>query len=197
MRFGGSSPARRPQSCAVIIANPGEEMATATRRPRLFFALWPDPATRAALARLQTGLAGRPLAAHKLHLTMAFLGQRGAADLAPLGAILARVEAAAATLEFDRLDYFSGQRIAWAGMGTAPPALAELRAALMRELAAEGYAPAFERDRFRPHVTLARQAPPLAPAAIAPLRWRADALVLAASEGNEAPYRILAARKLA
>ena len=122
-----------PQSCAPIIANPGDEMATATPQARLFFALWPDPATRAALARLQAGLAGRPLEAHKLHLTMAFLGQRDAADLAPLGAILARVEAAAATLEIDRLDYFSGQRIVWAGMGAAPPALAGLRAALMRD----------------------------------------------------------------
>jgi len=47
---------------------------------RLFFALWPDDATRRALAACasavvaQTG--GREVAAGNLHLTLAFIGER-------------------------------------------------------------------------------------------------------------------------
>ncbi len=171
-------------------------MATATGQHRLFFALWPDPATRAALARLQQGLAGSPTAPQKLHLTMAFLGQRADADLAALGAILAQVPARAMTLELDCVGHFSGQRIAWAGMQAPPAALLALRAELMRLLAAGGFAPQFEQDRFRPHVTLARKAPAPAGSVFAPLRWRADELVLAASPGADGGYRIVGSRKL-
>ncbi|MEC5163781.1 MULTISPECIES: RNA 2',3'-cyclic phosphodiesterase [unclassified Janthinobacterium] len=172
-------------------------MTTATRQHRLFFALWPDPATRAALARLQQGVAGKPSAPAKLHLTMAFLGQRPDADLAPLCAILQAVAAPAMTLELDCYGHFSGQRIAWAGMGAPPAALLALRAELMRLLAQAGFAPEFEHDRFRPHVTLARKAPAPAapPPAFAPLRWRADELVLAASTGPDG-YHVIGARRL-
>ncbi|MDC8759640.1 RNA 2',3'-cyclic phosphodiesterase [Janthinobacterium fluminis] len=169
--------------------------------PRFFFALWPDPATRAALTQLQAGLAGNLQVPGKLHLTLAFLGQRAETDLLALRRVLRQVPARAMTLELDRYGHFGGQRIAWAGPSEAPEQLLALRAALMRLLAADGFAPEFEADRFRPHVTLARKAPAPAAAGFAPLRWRADELVLATSpgtlSGTDEGYRIVASRRLA
>ncbi|HAT32853.1 MAG TPA: RNA 2',3'-cyclic phosphodiesterase [Janthinobacterium sp.] len=159
-------------------------MRTAAQGQRLFFALWPDAATRAALARPQAGLGGGPTPPEKLHLTLAFLGQRPDTDLPALTRILARLPARAMTLEIDTLGYFAGRRIAWAGMRAAPPALLELRAALMDELAAQQFSARFEEDRFRPHLTLARKAEPPAGAGLAaPIVWRADHVVLAVSQG--------------
>lgn len=179
---------------AIMIAN---QTTTAAARERLFFALWPDPATRAALEGLQSAVSGVVMPPAKLHLTMAFLGQRPQAEWGALQALLAALPAAAPTLELDCWGYFSGQRIAWAGMRAPPPALLALRAELMRALAAARLAPAFEHDRFRPHVTLARKADaaPLAP--FAPIRWHAGQLVLAASPAAGGGYRVLATRRLA
>lgn len=164
------------------------------RQHRLFFALWPDPATRAALARLQ--VAGNIMPADKLHLTLAFLGQRAEAALPELCRILERVPARAMTLELDTLAYFSGQRIAWAGMQTVPAPLLDLRAALMRELAAAQCAPQFEQDRFRPHITLARKASACAPQTIPAIVWPAAELVLAESPTPGGHYRLVASRRL-
>ena len=55
---------------------------------RLFYALWPDQATRAALMRLQSGLAGRRIAPGNLHLTLAFLGMQPSALLPQLAGAL-------------------------------------------------------------------------------------------------------------
>lgn len=178
-----------------MIANRTDQTTTTAARERLFFALWPDPATRAALARLQSGVSGIPTAPAKLHLTMAFLGQRPQAEWAALQALLETVTAGAPTLELDCGGYFSTQRIAWAGMRAPPPALLALRAELMGALDAARLAPAFEHDRFRPHVTLARKADAAPPMPFAPNHWQSGQLVLAASPAAGG-YRILATRQL-
>lgn len=63
-----------------------------THEQRFFFALRPDPEAAAALAALAMQLAaqvgGRPLAAHDIHLTLAFVGARDAADTALLAGLL-------------------------------------------------------------------------------------------------------------
>ncbi|KAB8062844.1 MULTISPECIES: RNA 2',3'-cyclic phosphodiesterase [Janthinobacterium] len=168
-----------------------------THTPRLFYALWPDDATRAALAAWQTQLQGQPVRPEKLHLTLAFLGQRPASDLPALLAILAQMPARAMPLLFDHASHFTKLALAWAALAQPSPALLDLRAACMRALAQQALAPRFEHDRFTPHVTLARQAPPPASQDFAPIAWQARELVLVESLKSSGDYRILASRQLA
>ena len=161
-------------------------MKNLSPQPRLFYGLWPDAATRAAFAALQPAVGGTPSRPDKLHLTMAFLGQRAAHEMPALLAILDEVPASAITLCFDHFSYFPKAELSWAA----------LRAALMQRLAGAGLAPAFEHDRFTPHVTLARKAGPPPAAPFAPLIWQADQLVLVESVKSSGDYHVLASRQL-
>ena len=172
-------------------------MSPDTHSPRLFYALWPDAATRAALAAWQARLQGKPVRPEKLHLTLAFLGQRPAGELPALLAILEQLPAHPVPLLFDHVSRFPQLALAWAALAQPSPALLALRAACMQALAQQGLAPRFEHDRFTPHVTLARQAPPPAGEDVAPVAWQADELVLVESLKSSGDYRIVARRKLA
>ncbi|MDQ4626623.1 RNA 2',3'-cyclic phosphodiesterase [Janthinobacterium lividum] len=171
-------------------------MSPDTHCPRLFYALWPDAATRAALAAWQARLDGKPVRPDKLHLTLAFLGQRPASELPALLDILAHLPARPMPLLFDHASHFPKLALAWAALAQPSPALLDLRAACMHGLMEQGLAPRFEHDRFTPHVTLARQAPPPASQDFAPIAWQADELVLVESFKSSGDYRILASRKL-
>ena len=171
-------------------------MSLDTYAPRLFYALWPDAATRTALLAWQARLQGKPVRAEKLHLTLAFLGQRPASELPALLDLLEQLPARAMPLLFDHAGHFAQQALAWAALAQPSPALLALRAACMQALAQQGLAPRFEHDRFTPHVTLARQAPPPASQDFAPIAWQADELVLVESLKSSGEYRILASRKL-
>ena len=173
-------------------------MAASPASLRLFFALWPDEATRSVLAGLlppgQSG-AGRPTASENLHLTMAFLGMQPAQVLPALEQVLQAVDFPELRLQLDRYGYFQRARIAWLGMQHPPPALLQLQ----RELSAALRACGIGHDResaFRPHVTLARNAP-AAPRGRAPeIVWQAPQLALVQS--TTAPrgpiYEVLAQR---
>jgi 2'-5' RNA ligase len=170
-------------------------MIPATLQHRLFFALWPDPVVTTALLQRQSGIEGTLVKADRLHLTLVFLGLRPAAELPALCQILQRVPARAMTLELDVYGHFEGPRIAWAGMRAPPAALLQLQHALMAELTAEKIFHQSRTERFRPHVTLAKKALPPA-LAFAPLRWRAERMVLAASNPENGDYRVIAERQL-
>jgi 2'-5' RNA ligase len=175
-------------------------MTPAPLQHRLFFALWPDAATCSALLQRQIKLDGKRVEAQKLHLTLAFLGSRPERELPALRRILQRVPAQAMTLELDAYGYFSGPRIAWAGMAAPAPQLLQLHGALLQALAAEGIVPQTGAQqsyphRFEPHVTLAKKASPAA-LPFAPLRWRADRIVLAESTPESGDYAIIASRRL-
>ena len=166
---------------------------------RLFFALWPDEAARAALLRLQRGLAqppgARPVAPDNLHLTMAFLGMQPAALLPQIEAILDRIAVPAMTLEVDRYGCFQRSRIAWAGIRRPPPALAALHEALMDELRQCGIGHD-KASAFRPHITLQRNAVCESGAVAERLRWHAPQLALVQSTTTSAGpiYKVLAQR---
>ncbi|MBJ7308889.1 RNA 2',3'-cyclic phosphodiesterase [Rugamonas sp. CCM 8940] len=171
-------------------------MSKSDAAQRLFFALLPDADTRAALARLQPLAGGRAVPVENLHLTLAFLGRQPDAAVAPLEQLLARLAPAPLRLHLDSLGYFSGPRIAWAGMTRPPAALLDLQARLQAALRQAGFA-ADSHGGFRPHVTLARHAVAPAPdAAFAPLTWRVERIALMASGAADGLYRTLAARQL-
>jgi 2'-5' RNA ligase len=164
---------------------------------RLFFALWPDDATRTALMRLQAPMRGRIIPYENLHMTLAFLGTQPAELLPTLKEILERLPPLTATLTVDRVGYFTRNRVAWAGMHEAPDALTGLQKALAQAITQRGIA--FDNQHaFKPHVTLARDAALPPDLAFEPVVWRADkvALVQSATQREGAIYRVLATRSL-
>lgn len=166
---------------------------------RLFYALWPDEATRSALVKLQAPLRGRMTDAQDLHLTLVFLGAQPAALLPTLQALMAELPAAAITLRVDYLGYFAKPGILWAGSHSPPEDLVTLHHGLLRALARHNII-VDHGARFTPHITLARDAI-AAPAVpdITPIIWRADhiALVQSTTGGTASRYRLLASRPLA
>ncbi|MBB3220483.1 RNA 2',3'-cyclic phosphodiesterase [Pseudoduganella umbonata] len=164
-----------------MIANEPEEQPKAGPTRKLFFALWPDEAARAALAALQAPVAGRLTPRAKLHLTLAFLGHVPADAVPALLAIRDRLGVPPLRLVIDCYGYFTRPRIAWAGMTQVPAGLVALHEDLVRQLEAAGFSAATH-GSFKPHVTLAReakQAPPAAPEM--PVVWTVDRAVLVES----------------
>jgi 2'-5' RNA ligase len=152
---------------------------------RLFFALWPDPQARAALALLARDVARHALGnaprADNLHLTLAFLGSVGGDRLEPLRRIGGEVAARVAPFDLS-LERIGGRGfgIAWLSPDGLPPALVALHGTLTTGLAGDGFAA--ERRMFRPHLTLARHCVRAAHrGAVLPIRWTVDRLALVES----------------
>jgi 2'-5' RNA ligase len=173
-------------------------MAATSDSLRLFYALWPDDATRAALQKLQMRVRGRHMRYENLHITLAFLGQQTVAQLPLLKKILADLPRCDIALSIDRLGYFKKPRIAWAGTHAVPDALTMLQNALVQALEQHGIV--FDRhNHFKPHITLARDAEPPDDAPFEVVTWHARQSVLVQSmqSGGGLAYRVLAARGLA
>ncbi len=102
---------------------------------RLFFALWPDDAVRAELARWSRELhalcGGRTTRPENLHVTLAFLGGVEDARVAEVERAASEVAPKAVSLVLDQPGYWKKNRIAWAGASSVPRELdamvAELR----------------------------------------------------------------------
>jgi 2'-5' RNA ligase len=127
-------------------------------RQRLFFALWPDDAVRAALAQTATELLGKRIkrvAAANLHLTLAFAGAVTAPVRQCLEAAAADIQGAAFDLCIDHVGYWPGPRIAWIGPTHTPPALWSLAGRLRTAL--EDCGLQTETRPYQPHITLARK----------------------------------------
>ncbi|MBI5717164.1 MAG: RNA 2',3'-cyclic phosphodiesterase [Burkholderiales bacterium] len=166
-------------------------MATPAPKLRLFLALWPGTAARAALQACRDSIAwpleARPTADDRLHITLHFLGNVPAERLPPLQAALA-VPAARFELHLDRLRPWPGGLVVLQP-STLPPPLMALHAALAAAL--RGLALPVETRAFRPHLTLARHCreyPPLP--RIEALRWAVGEHVLVHST-PDGRYRIV------
>ena len=149
---------------------------------RLFFALWPPAAVRAALQAALSHLPappGRAMQHADWHLTLAFIGDCDAARCDCLLTAAATVQAPGFALRLDRAGYFAGARVAWAGCSQPPAALHTLRTSLDAALHTCGRQP--EARPFVPHVTLARYGTPWPQAPLPPVEWPVRAFVLAES----------------
>jgi 2'-5' RNA ligase len=129
---------------------------------RLFVALNFNDDTRARLAALSGELASRCdrgsfVPPENLHLTLAFLGECGAAQTSVAKAALDAVEFGPIDIRFDLVGRFrrEGGDIWWLGVDESAP-LMGLQRNLADALTASGLA--LDGRRFRPHVTLARRA---------------------------------------
>lgn len=160
---------------------------------RLFYALWPDDATRAALLRLQTPLQGRKTNYQNFHLTLAFLDRQPATLLPVLQDILANFPKPDLPLVLDRIGYFTQQRLAWASMHAVPDTLVTLQRNLMQMLL-QRHISLNPQTAFKPHVTLARNTAPPPDLPFESIAWHANQIVLVQSttEADAIVYRILA-----
>lgn len=126
---------------------------------RLFFAVWPDAATRAALQASmprRTRGSGRPTPGEKLHLTVLYLGQMTPAARRCVESVADTVHCQAFTMKLTRIGYFPRSRVLWAGMAEVPAALAALHEALKDGARSCGCGT--ETRAYSPHITLMRDA---------------------------------------
>jgi 2'-5' RNA ligase len=126
---------------------------------RLFFALWPDAATRAALQACvprQPRASGRRIPGEKLHLTVLFLGQTTRDVRQCLESAADAVRCPAFVLKLTRTGYFPRSRVLWAGMAEVPEDLAVLHEAL--KTGARSCGCGIEARAYAPHITLMRNA---------------------------------------
>lgn len=164
---------------------------------RLFYALWPDDATRTSLAVLQNSFSGRKSPYGNLHVTLTFLGQQSPSLLPVLTKILNHLPATKLTLTLDRLGYFNGSKIAWAGMHAIPDGLISLQQELVKRLV-QCEIPFHHEKSFTPHITLVRNAGTPVDLIFSPIVWKASELVLVASttQPSGSAYKIIASRHL-
>lgn len=164
-----------------------------TDRKRVFFALWPGDALRAQLAGAADSLSdcvqGKAVPAHNYHVTLRFLGAVTAHELECIREAAGKPRLPAFQFRLDSFGYWAGPRVAWLGARQAPDDLLRLVSGLNLELEVCGFPT--ETGRFRPHVTLYRDAeasgePPLC----APLAWECSEFVLVESQPGR-PYTVI------
>lgn len=135
-----------------------------TELVRAFVALAVSPEQGAALARVQARLRCLPcrigwVRPEQLHLTLAFLGERPAAELAAVPELLRRLAAPVAPFPWRLrgLGYFGSPRhpkVIWAGVADGARELCAWQEQLAAELALAGLE--LEARPFEPHLTLGR-----------------------------------------
>lgn len=163
------------------------ESPSEPRSRRLFFALWPDEAMRARLARAvhaaARGCGGRPIPPEQWHVTLAFLGAVPAARVPELSEV-ASAATRAAEVPATGLEVSLGRLVAWRApqvlcvLPVGPPAaLGRLARGLGDTLIAVGFAP--DVKPFRAHVTVARKVTrPSEPRDVPVVHWRFERFAL-------------------
>lgn len=178
-------------------------MRGAAARPmRLFFALWPGDACRAALARAAApailAIDGTPVPPRNLHVTLAFLGVVPGRNFAGLVQIGGQGPWPDVALEFERVEFWAKPKVAVAVAVAVPPEGQAIVDRLWSGLEPLG----FEREAcpWRPHLTLVRKVrrPPPENLPIFPVEWPSEeaawrlALVESSAHVEGVRYRPLA-----
>lgn len=162
------------------------------RPRRLFFALWPDAALRAALATRLAALlppgAGRAQSPRQWHVTLEFLGS------VPPGRLAAACDAAEGVrcgpfeLAFDAVEHWRRPQVLCLVARVPPAPLAMLVARLRHGLAEQGFVP--EDRAYRAHLTVARKVSrPVAVPPFEPIPWPARDFALVESVSDAAGPR--------
>ncbi len=153
---------------------------------RLFFALWPDEPTRAALNHtgkwLHQHWGGRRMRADTLHLTLAFLGCTPVAQLDALLASVYKVQAKSFEIILDQPGYWRHNHIGWFGPSQPPTQLGELVDAVNTAIQTAGVN--FDARPHVPHVTLLRNIAGGDTPVCESVTWSVRDFVLVASRTN-------------
>jgi RNA 2',3'-cyclic 3'-phosphodiesterase len=132
---------------------------------RLFFGIFPDSETRMRIAAAARALKldGSPplVPAENYHMTLAFVGEVPASQVAALLEIGGSQRTRGFTVRFDAYEYWPQARVMVATAREFPASLARLWQQLRTDLAKHKLAPkpipAHTCERLQPHVTIARR----------------------------------------
>lgn len=146
---------------------------------RLFFALWPDEGTRQSVLRLSKSIetkSGKPVPPQNLHVTLAFLGNIGAATGLLIQQRVDGIAVEPFELIFDQLNHWNASAVLC--LTCRQPAHQVM--ALAAELAAiaADYGIATDKRPYQPHITLARDCAVFAGDDCEPIVWRAESFGL-------------------
>ncbi|QSA97139.1 RNA 2',3'-cyclic phosphodiesterase [Methylococcus sp. EFPC2] len=126
---------------------------------RLFFAVWPEESTRAALSalvrRLKPDIDGRWMPPETWHLTLAFLGSVEAERVAEARACGDAVRGEAGRLKLDRVEYWRRPDVLCLTSSLGSAALEGLAVSLADVLRRADFR--LEKRPFKAHLTLARK----------------------------------------
>jgi len=165
---------------------------------RLFFALWPDPRVRAALAgwvsSCHADVGGRAVRASNLHLTLAFLGEVDEARIPELHAIARDAAGDPFVLDLIHVDYWRRNGIVHATPTCVPDALRTLVESLRQGLSDADFP--VEARPFAARATLVRDArrePMLVQ--VPAVRWQVSDFALVESSLSERGNVVYTPRK--
>ncbi len=126
---------------------------------RLFFALWPDDATREAVRHATRTIVrhcgGKPVPPENYHATLAFLGTVPEERFGAIVAAAGRLAVEPLTLTLERLGWFAAAQVLWLGPLETPEALRRLNREIWTAVAQAGITP--DPKPFHVHLTLARK----------------------------------------
>lgn len=155
-----------------------------SKRQRLFFALWPDGATRSRLGRLARSVVeqkrGREVQHSYLHLTLLYLGP---VEETQFEQITLQVPCSLPqfTLQIDSAGFWRNPGVIWLGPSDPPDELMSLVESLTVAMRETGFD--FDDRPFKPHITVMRMAVRgLGPVKIEPLEWRVERFFLMVSQ---------------
>jgi 2'-5' RNA ligase len=154
---------------------------------RMFFAIWPEPATARALALVGESLAGlaggRPQPVEKIHMTLAFLGSLTEEEEGNAVLAAAPIEARAVRMTVDTVGSFRRSKVGWAAPSAPVEALVALQSELAHRLHDRGFR--LEARAFTPHITLVRKlGKPVPRSPMPPVQWHSRAFTLVETTGG-------------
>lgn len=160
---------------------------------RLFFALWPDDATRQRFGNLIHNLQGygRPVSCMNVHATLVFLGNLDEAKQAAMIQAADTIVIEPMRLTFDQLHYWKKPAVV-----CLCAQLVDMRvSALVEQLTAAALRNRIDIDSrpYKPHVTLLRKAKGLPQTSVESIVWQANGFCLAesCSTPHGVQYRVL------
>lgn len=163
---------------------------------RIFFALWPDEATRQTVVEASKeaveACGGKAVPVENFHITLRFLGEASGGQIRKMKKAAKQTFGVTQKFTLDRLGHWTGPEVLWMGCQKAPDDLLRLVVNLNTELGSVGFP--HESRPFRPHVTLARKVDS-APVGnlVAPIEWVSEEFVLVESDtgGAHSEYKVL------
>lgn len=167
-----------------------ENIGSAGRAYRIFFAIWPDNDAQKRLAglakqlRLESLCGGRKIKAENIHLTLVFVGKVNPDSLKALydaGDRINQLSSPAFDLVIDEIRYWKHNHIVYLAPGKVPHELVNLEKALRDAISTAGFS--LEQRAYTPHITLMRNALCQAlPELAEPIPWRVREWTMIKSE---------------